>query len=279
MWAAVIGSPIEHSLSPVLHRAAWASLGLAHDYRRIEVDADALPAFLARVDAHECLGLSVTKPCKQAILPLLDSVEELAQAVGAVNTVAFAGPVVAGLNTDVHGIVAAVREARRAAGLPAPRSGVILGSGATAASTLAAFAELHVRDVAVVARRLGGPRSIVPAAQRLRREVRQVPWALTQLAGRALADADVVVSTVPAAATRQLAAAVHPRAEQTLLDVNYAPRVTPLVAAWRAAGANLAPGWLMLLHQAVPQVQVMTGRTPDVARMREALLRALRERE
>lgn len=277
MWAAVIGSPIGHSLSPVLHRAAWASLGLGHEYRRIEVDAASLPAFLASV-GPDCIGLSVTKPCKQAIIPLLDSVEELAGAVGAVNTVAFAGPVAAGLNTDVHGIVAAIREARTSRGLPDPRRAVILGSGATAASALAAMAELHADDVTVVARRLGGPRSIVAAAQRLQRGIRQVPWALAQLAERAMADADVLVSTVPAEATAGLAAGLHPRPDQTLLDVVYAPRRTPLVAAWESAGANVAPGWLMLLHQAVPQVQAMTSRTPDVAAMRAALERALRER-
>ena len=87
MWAAVIGSPIAHSLSPVIHRAAWEQLGIdGWEYRRAEVTEESLPPFIGQLDESFC-GLSVTMPCKQAVMPLLDAIDPLASAVGAVNTV------------------------------------------------------------------------------------------------------------------------------------------------------------------------------------------------
>ena len=114
-WAAVIGSPIAHSLSPVIHRAAWERLGLAGDweYRSAEVDRGGLGAFIVGLDP-QCRGLSVTMPCKQAVMPLMDVVDPLAAAVGAVNTVVPGAGVLTGFNTDVHGITTAIAEARAA---------------------------------------------------------------------------------------------------------------------------------------------------------------------
>ena len=103
-WAAVIGSPIEHSLSPVIHRAAWAQLGIdGWEYRRLEQDGASLPGFIGGL-GDDCVGLSVTMPCKQAVMPLLDAIDPLASAVGAVNTVVPSSGVLAGFNTDVAGI-------------------------------------------------------------------------------------------------------------------------------------------------------------------------------
>ena len=111
MWAGVIGSPIEHSLSPVIHRAAWEDLGVeGWEYRRIEQDESSLPEFISGLD-ESFRGLSVTMPCKQAIIPLLDAIDPLATGVGAVNTVVPSSGVLAGFNTDVTGIASAIRRA------------------------------------------------------------------------------------------------------------------------------------------------------------------------
>ena len=112
MWAGVIGSPIEHSLSPVIHRAAWEDLGVeGWEYRRIEQDESSLPEFISGLD-ESFRGLSVTMPCKQAIIPLLDAIDPLATGVGAVNTVVPSSGVLAGFNTDVTGIASAIRRRR-----------------------------------------------------------------------------------------------------------------------------------------------------------------------
>jgi shikimate dehydrogenase len=113
--AAVLGSPIEHSLSPVLHAAAYRVLGLGWSYQGIECDELQLPSVLAGLD-ESFVGLSLTMPLKRAVLPLLDDLSELAMAVGAANTVLFEGigPFLRrrGENTAVPGLVAAIRAAR-----------------------------------------------------------------------------------------------------------------------------------------------------------------------
>ena len=156
--AAVIGRPVSHSLSPVLHRAAYAGLGLEDwSYERRETDSESLPGLLAELAAPvqagpAWAGLSVTMPLKQVLLAHLDVIDPLAEAVGAVNTVVAqrsgAGDaLLTGFNTDVAGIVGALREAART---QTPGSSdahlrieqaVVLGSGATACSALAALGE------------------------------------------------------------------------------------------------------------------------------------------
>ena len=290
--AAVIGSPVSHSLSPVLHRAAYAGLGLDDwSYERRETDSEALSALLAELTAPvqagpAWAGLSVTMPHKQTLLARLDVIDPLAEAVGAVNTVVAqrsgaGSALLAGFNTDVAGIVGALREAARTQAPDRPddrlriEQAVVLGSGATACSALAALGELRAGRITVVARRHAGPG-------------RALTWkpaesASNTEAARRLAAADLVISTLPAHAADPLA---HPlrqaldQAEGTrpgavMLDVVYAPWPTAVAGAWAHAGGALAPGWLMLLHQAVPQVQLMTGQQPDIDLMRTALLAAL----
>lgn len=278
-WAAVIGSPIAHSLSPVIHRAAWERLGLAGDweYRSAEVDRGGLGAFIAGLDP-QCRGLSVTMPCKQAVMQLMDVVDPLAATVGAVNTVVPGAGVLTGFNTDVHGITTAIAEARAARGLGPARSACVLGARATASSALAALGALGVTRTTVVARRFSGPGSVVAAAARMGVGIDQVLIRDTARAGAALA-ADIVVSTLPAGAADLLAALVRPGGHQCLLDVVYAPRDTALRRAFEAGGAVIAEGTEMLIHQGAQQVRLMTGRDPDTGVMRAALEAEVASRE
>jgi shikimate dehydrogenase len=279
--AAILGHPVDHSLSPVLHRAAYAALGLVDwSYDRRDVTAEALPGFVADL-GPAWVGLSLTMPLKQAIIPLLDHVEPLAAAVGAVNTVLVQhvgrSRVLVGANTDVHGMVTALREA---AGPEHPVDGpaVVLGAGATAASAVAALGELGHPAPIVVARSPGRAGAVLRAASRMGVTVALRPW---DRAPGILARAGVVVSTVPAGAADDLAAALVVRAptpSRLLLDVVYEPWPTPLAVAWTAAGGSVAPGWAMLLHQAAEQVRLMTGEEPPLEAMREAVLGALAQR-
>ena len=303
--AAVIGRPVSHSLSPVLHRAAYAGLGLEDwSYERRETDSESLPGLLAELAAPvqagpAWAGLSVTMPLKQVLLAHLDVIDPLAEAVGAVNTVVAqrsgAGDaLLTGFNTDVAGIVGALREAART---QTPGSSdahlrieqaVVLGSGATACSALAALGELRAGRITVVARRHAGPGRALSAAHRMGLDIETLTWKPADSvsnteAARRLAAADVVISTLPAHAADPLADPLRHALDQTegtrpgavMLDVVYAPWPTALAEAWERAGGAIAPGWLMLLHQAVPQVQLMTGQQPDIDLMRTALLAAL----
>jgi shikimate dehydrogenase len=270
----VLGHPIEHSLSPALHRAAYAALGLeGWRYDALDVTSDGLPDLLGGLD-EEWAGLSLTMPLKQTVIPLLDHVEPLAGVVGAVNTVvvqrAPGRPVLVGANTDVYGLVAALRE--RLVDRTGPLTAVVLGSGATAASTLAALAELGCTTPTVHLRSVGRAGPLMRAAHRMGVEPR---YASLDDAADAVAGADVVVSTLPAHAADALAADLATRrAYGVLLDVVYDPRPTALYLAWGAAGGAVVGGERMLLHQAAEQVRLMTGRVAPI----EAMERALAER-
>ncbi|WP_432484034.1 shikimate dehydrogenase [Kineococcus esterisolvens] len=279
MRAAVCGSPIAHSLSPVLHRAAYAALGLhGWEYDLLEVDEERLPAVVASLDAGWA-GLSLTMPLKQAVVPLVDEVSDFARAVGAVNTVVVTprgtgAPGRAGVhlhaeNTDVHGLLAALAEA----GAHRVERGAVVGGGATARSALVALLRAGCpRPVAVVrsAQRAGELREV---AARLGGEVEVRGWADLP----SVLDADVVVSTVPAGASDAVAQVLgaRPGAGPLLLDVVYAPWPTPLARDW---GGPVVGGFEMLLHQAAAQVQLMTGRAAPLAQMRAAGLAELRAR-
>ncbi len=273
--AAVLGHPIAHSLSPVLHRAAYAALGLPDwTYQAVDVDEAGLPGFLAGLDGSWA-GLSLTMPLKRAVRPLLVAQSALAVAVGAVNTVTFGpdGPV--GDNTDVTGIVEALRES----GVDKVRRAAVLGGGATATSAMAALQLLGCPDPLVHVRSRARAGDLLAAAQRLGARPE-----LTGLDERSLATLptmDVVISTVPAGAADDLSggvlAAVR-RASGTLpegelpllLDVVYAPWPTVLAARWQEAGGRVIGGFPMLLHQAGEQVRLMTGHGAPLEAMRAA---------
>ncbi|MCI0686931.1 MAG: shikimate dehydrogenase, partial [Sporichthyaceae bacterium] len=267
--AAVLGSPIAHSLSPLLHRAAYAELGLDWTYGRHEVDAAGLPGFLAGLGA-EWVGLSLTMPLKHAIIPLCDQISPLAATVGAVNTVLF-GPdrSVLGANTDVPGLAAALA----AAGIEAaPKRTAVLGGGATATSAVAAIAGLAgTGSVAVYVRSAARVAELTAAADRLETIVAVRPWTELAEAWRA----DLVISTVPSTGSAELAAALPDRVGGSpdrvggspdrvggspdrdgglpdrvgglLFDVVYDPWPTPLAAAWWAAGGRAVDGLSLLV--------------------------------
>ncbi len=284
--AAVLGHPISHSLSPVLHRAAYAALGLDDwSYTSSDVTEDALPAFLDGLD-DTWAGLSLTMPLKQVVIELLDDVAPLALHVRAVNTVVLDGEGRHGFNTDVHGLVAALREGLviesdertgRSAPVAPPTVGsaAVLGAGATAASTLAALRELGCTDPVVYARSLARTSDLAEVAERL--EVRP-RFVVLDDAAQALPGHDVIVSTLPPRAADGLAAELVGPVEGLLLDVAYDPRPTVLAEAWRRAGGDTVDGERMLLHQAAEQVRLMTGREAPVEEMDAALRTALAAR-
>jgi shikimate dehydrogenase len=264
--AAVLGSPIAHSLSPVLHRAAYRELGLADwSYDRFEVDEDGIAPFLEKLAAGggDWAGLSLTMPLKRAVIPLLDEIGDTAASVGAVNTVVFTGDGRRlGDNTDIPGMIAALRER----GVESVPHAAVLGAGATASSALAALARICTGEVTAYVRSRERAEEMRGWGERLGVEVATADWAE---APRALA-APLVIATTPAGTTDALAGAV-PERPGTLFDVLYEPWPTPLAAAWAERGGRVVGGLDLLVHQAVLQVELMTGRSPaPLAAMRAA---------
>ena len=271
-WAAVIGSPIQHSLSPVLHLAAYRDLGLNIDYRRIEITKETVGSFLASWP-EGLVGLSVTMPLKQVIIPLLSQVDGLAKAVGAVNTVVpFPGGVTAGFNTDVYGLVAAIKEVKGRDFIP--QKAVIVGSGATASSALAALGELQAGQINLLARRVSGAGNAVQAATRLGIDPGYVPLAAGEKARETLEAADLIISTVPREVLDDFYQTISFNPGQTVFDIVYDPWPSELVKQARSSSATIISGKAMLLHQAVMQVKLFTSRTPNLEAMRTALKEA-----
>lgn len=271
-YCLVVGDPIAHSLSPVIHLAAYRELGLNWDFRCQRVRSGTLNAFLTEADA-QLRGLAVTMPLKPEALHAATFADGLAKVTGAVNTlVPAAGGDWAGFNTDVRGVVEAFRQGG-ATNLPSGGSGVIFGSGSTAASALAAFIELGLTQLTVISRNTGQTGAAFQAAQRMGLSVQSVAWHQVEEINPALGAAQLVMSTVPAPDQDTLPLAQLQMSPHAIfLDAAYAPWPTP-VASWaQACGAQVIPGWEMLLNQGVAQVKLFTGQEVDATVLRPALL-------
>lgn len=234
------------------------------------MDEASLPDFLSGLDASWA-GLSLTMPLKRAVIPLLDSVSDTARAVEAVNTVLFgADGSRTGTNTDVPGLVNALAEA----GVTGTGTAAVLGAGATASSALSALSGIAKGEVEVYIRNHARDPEVHAIADAVGTAVRIRDWAEAPTAF----ECELVISTTPAGATDELAAAV-PAKPGTLFDVLYHPWPTPLAAAWSTCGGTVLGGLDLLVHQAVLQVELMTGRVPaPLAAMRAAGEAALSER-
>ena len=267
--AAVLGSPVSHSLSPTLHRAAYLALGL-HTwlYDAHELQERALRGFVAGLGA-DWAGLSLTRPLKETAFEVADEVSDLARNVGAINTlVRRTDGGWSGHNTDVYGVSQALHDA----GSVGVTRALVLGSGATARSVVAALEKLGAREVTFAVRSRARPETLEQARQ-TGLEVRVI--GLEEVAERVV-DAPLVVSTLPAGALpadtpmAKLLTGGLRLEDHLVLDVVYAGWPTPLARAFEEAGATVVSGFEMLVHQAAEQVRLMTGLLPPVAEMRAA---------
>lgn len=269
--AAVLGSPISHSLSPVLHRTAYRTLGLDWDYDAFDVSEAQLPDFLDRVRAQRAwVGLSLTMPLKEPALALADSASDIAYATQAANTLLVEDGRLHADNTDPAGMVWALERA----GIVEVRGlePVVLGAGATARSAIAALAGLGATNVVVCARRPEAIAELSAVAAGLGVEITPVPLRdYPQLLTSGL-----IISTLPAGVADQFTAEV-PDSAEVLLDVIYAPWPTALAQAWASRGGTIVGGLEMLVGQAGRQVELMTGQTAPVAEMFQAGLAAQEE--
>ncbi|WP_114907658.1 shikimate dehydrogenase [Ornithinimicrobium murale] len=264
--AGVVGSPITHSLSPVLHRAAYAALGLeGWSFHRDQIARGDLTAYVTGLPG-DWVGLAVTMPLKEEALALAAAVGDEARLAGGANTLTRVPEGWRADNTDVHGLTHALRDA----GLTRATTATVVGSGATARSALLALVSFGVREVSLLVREQARPETL-----RLAEQLGLRATTTRYAEGPAhWGEAEVVVSTVPSGATpavdgwRLAEGAV-------VFDVVYAEWPTPWAAAWQTQGQTVTRGDGMLLHQAVRQVHLMTGREAPVAAMAAALREAV----
>lgn len=266
--AAVLGSPVERSLSPVLHAAAYRALGLdGWTYDRIECDAERLPSLVDASPPHH-LGYSVTMPGKFAALAHADSVSERARVVGSANTLVRRDGGWFADCTDVDGVVGALSAF---GDLPAHPTAVILGVGGTARPVLAGLAAAGATRAVLASRRdNAGPAAECGRAVGL--EISSLLLTDAALPGE-IARADLVVNTIPEPGVREVTDLVA--GARRLFDVLYDPWPTTAGAVAGARGVPVVGGDVMLLHQAFGQVELFTGRPAPRAEMSAALAEAL----
>ena len=253
---AVLGSPIKHSRSPMLHRAAYGQLGLDWTYDALEVKSGSLAMFLSKL-GPEWRGLSLTMPLKQEVLPFIDDCDRVAQLTGAVNTVLLrrvnGRGTLSGFNTDVAGLVRALAEG----GITRAAHVTLLGAGATAASALMAAAELGTESVTVLVRDTQKALPLVELGRSL-----GVVVDLADFSGVTRVDSDVVISTLPGGTTLPSPLPLALRQRAVLFDVAYSPWPSGVATSWQEAGGTVLNGLGMLLHQALIQIRVFLTADP-----------------
>lgn len=251
MW----GSPIRHSLSPALHNAAYRALGIDAHYSSRDVGADLLSTELTRL-SPEYRGISLTMPLKEAVLSLVDNHRGLVGELGAANTIVRGPDGWVLWNTDPEGVAGALQEAS----LASCDSATILGAGATARSVLCALPRFGVSEVVVYSRDRSRARKTLDygATKGL-----SVTWA--SLDDLATADpSDLVVSTLPHGVSVEGQISQQLVAAAALLDVTYDPWPSGLATRWARSEHPVISGRPMLLHQAVSQIRIFTGGSPDI---------------
>lgn len=263
--AAVLGSPISHSLSPAMHRAAYAALDLRWSYTAFDVAEGELAEF---VSEHPWAGFSVTAPLKREAAAVATSVDNNTALLGVANTLVPTTGGWTAANTDVPGAANALREV----GVTSLRTVRVLGAGATSASIALACRQLGATSVELRARDARRAEPTAAVIEALGLNVSVVPMHVD-----VVESVDLLVSTVPGDA---IAGREHEfvGAASAVYDVVYDPWPTAIGRSAQRDGTTLVTGIDLLAHQAVLQVDLMTGRIIDPQVLREAALAALGNR-
>jgi len=265
--AAVIGSPVRHSLSPAMHNAVFAAEGLDWRFVRFEVVAGGADAAIAAMDVLGIGGYAVTMPHKRQAAECVDEVDEAARALASVNTVVLRDDgTTFGASTDGQGFVDSVRAA---GGEVSGERVVVLGAGGAARSIVDALGRAGAADIAIVNRTVANAERAAELA----------PVARIGTTADIAAAALLVNSTSVGMGTDAIP--VDPtllHAGLTVADNVYHPLDTTLLRAARQAGARTVDGLGMLVHQAILQQQLWTGRRPGPTLLRSAVTATLRDR-
>ncbi|NEQ32023.1 MAG: shikimate dehydrogenase [Leptolyngbya sp. SIO4C5] len=272
----VIGQPVEHSLSPVMHNAAIAHLGADFVYLPLPVSRDRLPEAIAGFEAIGLRGFNITIPHKQAIMSLLTEVSDVAQAVGAVNTVWRTESGWSGTNTDIVGFLAPLRSLQRSW-----RRAVILGNGGAARAVVAGCSQLGCEEIQVVGR---NPEKLEQFQASWQHAVKQPPLAVYSWSAlpKLLPEADLVVNATPLGMHPQtdaspldavLADCLRPQA--IAYDLIYTPSPTRFLQQAAQQGVHTIDGLEMLVQQGAAALEIWLQQPAPVDIMRRSLRQAL----
>ncbi|HEV7323657.1 MAG TPA: shikimate dehydrogenase [Bosea sp. (in: a-proteobacteria)] len=256
----IIGHPVAHSRSPLIHGHWLAEHGLAGSYERVDVPPAEVPAFIARLRAGEFAGGNVTVPNKEVVLPLLDGVSAAARTMGAANTLWVEDGRLHGDNTDAYGFLAHL-DASVPGWAGRTRTALILGAGGAARAVIHGLAERGVGRILLVNR---SSERAVELAGAFPKVVEARAWQeITALVG----DSGLIVNTTSLGMHGQPPLEIDLSALRpgTIVDdIVYVPLETPLLAEARRRGGIPVDGLGMLLHQAVPGFERWFGVRPLV---------------
>jgi shikimate dehydrogenase len=261
--AGVAGYPIEHSLSPLIHNAGYKALGLDWNYEKFLLKEDELFDFVKKRD-KDLVGLSLTMPLKEKAIEISDEVTDLAKKSNSANTLIFKEGKIYSGNTDIYGIVQALKTNKK---LDLSNPGII-GSGATARSAVLALQNLGAKNVLLCARNEETLSAVNDLAFSLGLKSQIIPW--NELA-KAMS-ATTLISTLPSKAMDKFAA-LGPENPGTLLDIAYDPWPSKVAMEWIFRRGFVVSGLEMLLHQACMQFELMTGFKAPITQMRQALFK------
>lgn len=250
----VIGHPIAHSLSPKLHGYWLKKYAIDGEYKAYDVAPESLEDFIRTMPERGLAGCNVTIPHKEEVLLLVDEVDDLARAVGAVNTVVVREGKIYGTNTDVAGFSENIKPH-----LTGKNKAVILGAGGAARAVIVALKQLGFAEIIITNRTQERAEEL--AAQH---GLSTVLW---NKKDAVLAGADLLVNTTSLgmAGKEPLDIALDALPKSALVtDIVYKPLITPLLAAAKARGNPIVDGLGMLIHQAVPGFEAWFGIRPEV---------------
>lgn len=270
----VIGDPVEHSRSPQMHNAAFAKAGLDYVYVPFHVRPDDLADAIAGFKAMNVVGINVTLPHKQAVLPLLTSISREAELIGAVNTLTFVEGSIHGDNTDAPGVLQALEEGENISGPPVGENVVVLGAGGAARAVVVAFALRGVASITIANRTVEKAVSLAEEMDQ-KTGVSMRGMGLTdERLSLAVRESKLLVNTATTSmdATQPLLiSADWLQGNTTVYDIVYTPPVTPLMQAATERGCQTLGGIGMLVHQGAIAFEKWTGVTPCTETMRQAL--------
>lgn len=262
----IIGSPVKHSLSPLMHCAGYKSVGLENEFvfDRIEVEENELDEFLSDLknfnrNCGSIIGITCTMPHKKNILPHLDFLSKEAEIIGAVNTVYFDGKNYTGYNTDWFGIEQPFNE--RKVDLKGKKV-AILGAGGAARSALHAFKKNNCE--------IGIFNRTIEKAASLANDFSCKSYSLRS---EKIKNFDIIVNATSVGMIEDISPIDTSllNKNQIVFDCIYKPKNTILLIDAKSIGVNVIYGWEMLLYQGIKQFEIYTGKTPNIEKMKEVV--------
>ena len=270
----VIGDPVEHSRSPQMHNAAFAKAGLDYVYVPFHVRPDDLADAIAGFKAINVVGINVTLPHKQAVIPSLTSISREAELIGAVNTLTFVEGNIYGDNTDAPGVLKALEEDGSMSGAPVGESVVVLGAGGAARAVVVALALRGVASITIANRTVEKAVSLAEEMDRKTGVSMQGIGLSDERLPLAVRESNLLVNTATTSmdVTQPLLISADWLQPDTIVyDIVYTPPVTPLMQAATERGCQTLGGIGMLVHQGAIAFEKWTGVTPCTETMRQAL--------